>query len=668
MSDIYIPGIRSRLNSDQIVQDLMQVERIPRDRVVDNVDRLAGQRAYWTDLGSRMRDLRGAATSLYAFQNPFNERIVNSSDNAILTGTATRNALEQNRTFIVKQIASADRFLSQPLEESYRVPEGTYTYTVGRDEISFNFRGGTLREFTDALNRRGQDKLQASLIAVRSGTRSLLIESRVTGAENQLGFSNDALTLGREIGMAEPAYDTRHAVDADISVNAGNRSTIPINPGIVTGANLVLRFETLTSVRSNADWQAPQPPPGPSIPSPGSVSYGGILIENEPSQVDLPPWNPPQPPSRVDNMSLITLNFSDGTSVMLPAIRDSNSFNPNQFNLEAVPAGKLIVSIDINNNNTHRDVSIRNIEVYDPEVMGGLRPLNAVSRAQDAIILMEGIEIQRSTNLIDDIIPGLTLNLRSASERPVNIEVIPDREAVKDSIITLVGYYNRLMAEINILTARNIASTGLTTEPDLRIIDELTYLTSEERQEYRNRLGVFQSDSTLNQLRNMLQRTASSPYPTSMERDLALLSQIGIGTDVLRGNATSGYDPSRFRGYLQINERELDNAIETKLPAIRELFGFDSDGDLLADTGVAFNLDSLIRPYVETGGIISLKTGTIDSRVSQEQRRIENMDRQLASREADLRMQYARMEAAFAQMERMSQSFDNFNQQFNNNR
>jgi len=148
---------------------------------------------------------------------------------------------------------------------------------------------------------------------------------------------------------------------------------------------------------------------------------------------------------------------------------------------------------------------------------------------------------------------------------------------------------------------------------------------------------------------------------------LSLLSQIGIGTDIGRGGASTGFDASRLRGYLEIDEKVLDDAIATKLSAIKELFGYDTNGDLIADTGIAFNLETITRPYVETGGIISLKTRTVDSRISSEQRRIDTMDRQLASREAELRVQYAQMENAFNRMERMSQSLERFNQQNNNN-
>jgi flagellar hook-associated protein 2 len=170
-------------------------------------------------------------------------------------------------------------------------------------------------------------------------------------------------------------------------------------------------------------------------------------------------------------------------------------------------------------------------------------------------------------------------------------------------------------------------------------------------------------DSTLSQIKSSLQRIVGAPYPTSEERDLALLAQIGIGTDVRRGGASSGYDPSRLRGYLEIDEKTLDHALETKLPAIKELFGSDTNGDLLADTGIAFHLEALAKPYVETNGIITLKSGTFDSKVEQEHRRIDTMDRQLAAKEADLKKKYGQRESAYARMEQQSASLDRFSQQ-----
>ncbi|MDR0669709.1 MAG: flagellar filament capping protein FliD [Treponema sp.] len=671
MSDVYVPGIKSRFDTDTIIESLMSVERLPRDRAQRNIDQLENQKGYWQEVGRRISSLRDGARSLYSFQNPFTERIAQSADEQVISASATREASEGEYHFTVKQIAQADRFLSRPLDDSFRVDAGTYTFTVGDHEISFDFRGGTLREFADTINRRGQDKLGASLIAVERGSRALLIESKLTGAQNRLGFTGDSERLAYTTGMAERVDDSRRDLPftentlgylsspqyvnldgSTLSVYAGGAVSVPVTPGLRADAPWVIQFEALTGLLPEEAGAEPVPPPGPDIPPAGSVSYGGLTIENDPVSTPLPAWNPPSPPPRVDDMVMLRLVFSDGSRVPLPALRDTASFTTLRYELGDLGGGRNLTALEIVNNNTHRDLSIRGAQIFNPEAPGGFRPRNPVSTAQDAIITMEGIEIKRDTNTIDDLIPGVTINARGVSSRPVTLEIEPDLEEIKNSIITLVGNYNRLMAEMNVLT-RN----------DSVIIEELSYLSDDEREVLSERLGAFSGDSILNQFKSSLQRAASMPYLTSgEEQDYILLAQIGVGTDVRRAG-TGGYDPARLRGYLEIDEKVLDAALETKLPMIRQLFGYDTDGDLIVDSGLAYTIENLSRPYVESGGFISLKAGTIDSRISQDRRRIETMDRQLAAREAQLKLQYGEMEGAYSRMEQLSSSLDSLSRQ-----
>jgi flagellar hook-associated protein 2 len=669
MSDIYVPGVKSRFNTEKLVEDLMRVERLPKERAEKTVESLKTEKTYWQEVGRRAGSLRDSARMLFSFQNPFSDRIVRSRDEAVITGTAAREADEQERDFTVKQIAQADRFLSSPLESSFAVPAGNYTFSVGQEEVSFRFRGGTLQEFTDALNRRGRGKVQAEVIAVQSGTQSLLIESLITGADNRLVFSEDAEALAIRTGIAEPDRSYRDiplggqngeagaSAEAEtLQVKAGGNARVPINPGASAASDLVLGFEARSELLPEESFVVPEPPPGPSLTPSGSASYGDITIENEVSSVELPPWEPSAPPPRVDDPETLFLRFSDGSAAPLPPLPDGRSFQGYQYRLADIAPGKTITALELNNRNTHRDIALRNIRIFDPQTAGGLKPLNPVSVAQDAVLVMDGIEITRPRNVIDDLIPSVTLTLKAPSDHPVRLGVEPDREGIKESLISLVGNYNRLMAEVNVLT-RN----------DDRVVEELSYLDPEEREGMQARLGVFSGDSTLNQFKNGLQRTVTASYPTSVGQDLALLTQLGIGTDVRRAGATTGYDPSRLRGYLEIDEKALDAALQTNLPAIQELFGSDTDGDLIVDAGMAYALDRLARPYVETGGLISLKTSGIDSRISQEERRIQTMEQQLSAREATLRSQYGQMEGAYNRMEQMTGSLDAFSRQSNSN-
>jgi flagellar hook-associated protein 2 len=659
-----------------MIQDLMKVERVPLDRAQRGVEQLQNQKTWWQEIGRRMTSLRESARSLFSFQNPFSERVTRSSDESIITGTATREALEQERSFQITQIAKADRFLSQPLGDDFRVEPGDYTFTVGDQDVTFNFRGGTLREFTESLNRRGRNTVQASLITVERGSRSLLIESVVTGAAARLSFKGDAEKLALSAGIMERSPESRwdveladgslriprdsiqlvSAEDGELWVGAGGSVTIPIQPAVNTTPALVFSYESATEVFTAEDFAIPEAPPGPDLPGAGSVTYGGITIENDDTSVSLPPWETPGPPVRRDDFAVISLLFQDGSSARLPPIHDSESFDSYQYRLADLTGGKTVTGLSIQNTNTHRDLNLRNIVIQDPRVVGGLKPKNPVSTAQDALLTMDGITLRRPTNNVDDVIPGVTLTLRAPTDRPVTLGIEPDRGAIKEAIINLVGNYNRLMAEVNILTRR-----------DERVIQDLTYLTTEEQEAYRQRLGSFSGDSTLSSLRGSMQRAATAPYLTESATEMTMLRQIGIGTDLRGATASTGYDPSRLRGYLEIDERALDAALANRLSSVQQLFGYDTDGDMLVDSGLAFNLDQLVRPYVETGGIISLKTSTIDSRLTQDSRRMETLERQLAARESALKTQYAQMESAYSRMERMSTSLDNFSRQANAN-
>jgi flagellar hook-associated protein 2 len=712
LADIYVPGIRSRFDTDKIIDGLMQVERIPRNRVEETVSSLESQKTYWQDLARRMSTMRESARSLYSFQNPFNERLAVSGDSSVLTAQANREASETEHFFAVKQIAEADRFLSLPLDPSYKVPAGDYRFTAGDSETAFTFRGGSVTEFSDTLNRRGSGKIQSRIVNVDKTSKALLIESVQTGANARIGFSDAALALALDLGILVKDDATKTvqvpattAAPATTAVTAppsepvtiyikpvssrgntgaselaleqlqGGASTaspmstldIPLNDGIPVTRSMMLKFETEITA-----------------PLTGRHVMNSLMLDEEETAV-----------RNTQNLNVLSLVFDDGTRAALPAISGETGYRAQQYALAPIAGDKTVSFIRIENTNTSREVSLRNIQLFDPTPVvpvaksanadtaveadrndeiasadeepgdaaltaapedspfGAYRPRQPVSTARDAVITMDGIEVTRPANSIDDLLPGVTLTVRSPSERPVRLGVEPDREAVKDSLITLAGNYNRLMAELNVVS-----------RTDPTVIDELTYLTDSERDDLRKRLGVFSGDSGISQMRTALQNTFTSPYRLPDGRSV-LLSEFGIGTDVQR---QGGYDRSKLRGYMQIDEKTLDAAIAARLPDLQALFGLDTDGDLIIDSGLAFNLDRLTRPYVETGGIIALKTSSLDRSIGDGRQRIESIDRQLAVKEQTLRTQYGQMENAYNQMEQMSTTLENFGNSGRDNR
>ncbi|HRS65362.1 MAG TPA: flagellar cap protein FliD N-terminal domain-containing protein, partial [Spirochaetia bacterium] len=137
-----IPGVTSKYDTQKLIEELMKVERIPRDRAEARLKQLQLQRTVWLDINRRFIDLREKARNLFSFQNPFNERIAKSSNEQALTATATRQALNETHLISIKQIATADRFMSDRLSKDFTISPGIYTFGVGDKTVELNFQGG----------------------------------------------------------------------------------------------------------------------------------------------------------------------------------------------------------------------------------------------------------------------------------------------------------------------------------------------------------------------------------------------------------------------------------------------------------------------------------------------------------------------------------------------
>ena len=203
MSDFSIPGVSSKYNTSKMIEDLMKLERVPLTRAEERIDTFKLQKKNWQELSRDLARVDDSAKHLFSYQNPFMERLASSSDDSILTASATREAVEENRSILVKQVATADRFLSDSLDRDFRVEDGTYTISIGDREVSFSYSGGSLSDFAATLERRSNGLLRTSVVKNTPTTQVLLIEGTKTGSGNQLTFSDKARDFALKAGILE---------------------------------------------------------------------------------------------------------------------------------------------------------------------------------------------------------------------------------------------------------------------------------------------------------------------------------------------------------------------------------------------------------------------------------------------------------------------------------
>ena len=315
-----------------------------------------------------------------------------------------------------------------------------------------------------------------------------------------------------------------------------------------------------------------------------------------------------------------------------------------------------IKAIAVRNKNTGKSYEVSSFTALDPIKDLGYGPKHPVSTADDAIIKYEGITITRSSNKIDDVVPEITLNVHDKTEKTATIAVKPDVDASKAAIIEFVGKYNQAVAELNILSQNK-----------QEIIDELDYLTPDEKEAEQKKLGLFQSDFSLTNIKSNMASTLAARYMFSDSAEITMLSQLGIATNA--GGYSGGYSQSKLRGYLEIDEKKLDEALANHLDDIKMIFGYDSDGDLIVDTGIAYKLDKQISAYTQTGGILAMKTSSLDSKIKSSETKITKLESQMAKKEAELRNKYSQMEGSLNSLEAQQNTISNFvKQQQNQNK
>ncbi|HAH61048.1 MAG TPA: flagellar hook protein, partial [Treponema sp.] len=391
----------------------------------------------------------------------------------------------------------------------------------------------------------------------------------------------------------------------------------------------------------------------PQLPDAGSASFGDITINNSPSDTLIGNAVPTQrePLAPVSSDSVVFAVMADGSEkeILTPQIlTDAET----KVDIDMKEYSD-IKSIAVRNRNTGVSLAMSSVSAYDPKAASGYEPNNAVTTAGDAVIRYEGITIKRSTNDIDDVIPSVTLHVHAKTDKTAVISVKPDTESSKQALITFVGKYNEALAEINILSQN---------KPEL--VDELTYLSDDDRKKETEKLGIFLSDFSLTNVKSSLQAIESGKYAASDSAKITMLSQAGVSTSA--SGSYSGYSESRLRGYLEIDEKKLDSALANNLDDIKNMFGYDSDGDLIVDSGIAYRLDKELTAYVQTGGIIAAKTSSLDSQIKTSESKIAKLETQMDQKEQELRQKYASMEGSLNSLETQQSTISNFSKQNGN--
>jgi len=257
----------------------------------------------------------------------------------------------------------------------------------------------------------------------------------------------------------------------------------------------------------------------------------------------------------------------------------------NQITLEEVGTSSILRKLDI--------IDVGNSR---PEAVGTGGGFIQVEPANlNASITLNGIEIISDTNTITDVLQGVTINLISAQgagENPETISISHDSESIKSEIESFIEKYNEVITYLNEKTS----------------VDTTTFTR-----------GALTGEFAYTRFKMNLRSIISGPVSSVEEGAPNLLTSIGIKID--RSGTIKIDDSDKLQEYIDGGNSEIVN-----------LFG--------SENGIANKIDSLLKNYVKTGGIVDDDKKMISTRIRNIDKRISSLEDRLAIREITLRRQF----------------------------
>lgn len=186
--------------------------------------------------------------------------------------------------------------------------------------------------------------------------------------------------------------------------------------------------------------------------------------------------------------------------------------------------------------------------------------LSSVQEAKNAKFEYNGIEIERATNKVTDLIAGVTLDLNKIDDKIIHISVSQDLSILKEGMQTFVDSYNSLM----------------------KLISEITKY-DEEGGEH----GSFQGDSRINGIRSDINRVLFGQN----DEGKSLMDLTRVRMDLETGSAGAFAFDLTDKGVLKFDSTTFNQVLDQDPAAIERLFrGFtkikqsEAVGSAIADS------------------------------------------------------------------------------------
>lgn len=528
-------------------------------------------------LKSKMNTLKATGTS-----SAFAAKKAVSSNTTAVTVSASQSAQRGNFSLRVNQLAKNDLVVSLDKNSnsfSSITAPGTYSFTIKSGDgeggqfysnISLNL---TESDFTngnitfDALSKKISKAINDDKAEVLSDSVS---GSSISSGTFKVNLNGTETTINYSAGTYEEVIDSIISQLENISGLTAEK--------VADGSNVKLKFTVTDSskyISINSDT--------------GSLlSELGISVNKEKGASGVVSAASFYPAAGLSQISLTAKNSGSGFSI--EEISDTSGNILSEFGL---------------NLGTNRTAFVQNESGED--TAGFVYNLSSLN----AKINFNGLNIERYSNTISDLVTGVTISLKavmSEDDTDVNIDVTNDVSSVKGKVEEFISAFNDIYTYIK---------TNSTSVDGVR--------------------GILLGDASASSLLNILSSTAYSPVS-------------GLGSGTINSLSKMGITFNTNTGLSITDSSQLTNVLEDNILEVEQLF--------VSENGVASNLYNKLQPYTGSAGYLTTRKNSLDNNIESINDSITQAQSKIDKRAEALRMQYIQLQS---QLSELFASVGNFN-------
>lgn len=242
----------------------------------------------------------------------------------------------------------------------------------------------------------------------------------------------------------------------------------------------------------------------------------------------------------------------------------------------------------------------------DPSVAQTGSAPGYITQALNAQFKVDGLSLEAESNAVSTAVSGVTLNLQTVTTTPVTLKVEQGASAINSEVKKFVDSYNKLISAVNQLTSV-VPISG--SNPVV---------------------GPLAGDATARSLLASVRNELVSPAAGD---GVKILAELGIAT--------------QKDGTLKADDAKLSAAVAANFDKLAGYFS--------GDTGLMSRLETKLKPYTDTTGIIQQRLDSLQGTIKSVDKQRESLNLRMAKVEERLVARFTAMDTLVAQLQKTSE-------------